>query len=248
MKIVRSMIAARSLLCLLLTLSALATQVHASDSIAGQQDPQATLRWGSVTPDSGQGSTFFTYRVNYQNSANIAPDHVWLAIWWGSYASRYWYEMQPADPSDTDYADGVWYTAPMCGLDCSSHFFRFVAETAGGGCLWPGPDADYQPGPAVTGPPVLMGVASVQSDTGPQPGLLVQANKEQVGPQGYVVFTVTVTLPQTESLVARGVTVTYTSDAMFSAVDGAAPLLFVNSATLLVVWRVGSQRHRHHAR
>ena len=44
----------------------------------------AVLSSGYVTPASGSSSTDFTYRVKYWNTDNIAPNKVWVAVWWSS--------------------------------------------------------------------------------------------------------------------------------------------------------------------
>jgi len=108
------------------------------------------LSSGYVTPASGGSGDQFTYRVKYWSTENIAPDQVWVGIWWGSRGCSYWYAMWPLEPSDTNYADGAWYTFKMRGLDSSSHAFRFVAQKGAETVNWPTPAGSYVLGPTVS--------------------------------------------------------------------------------------------------
>jgi hypothetical protein len=196
-----------------------------------------TLSWPYVAPASGETPTRFVYSVKYTNPANVPPDHVWVAMWWGSRGTRYWYEMSPVEPWNTNYANGAWYAFGIWGLDCSPHFYRFVAEVGTTLAYCPEPEGNYLSGPQVSGPPVAMGAVSASSASGPQPTVALQSDVTGVFSGGYVTFTAIVTLHATETQVAQGVTVAYTPNAMFTAVEGAAPWLIENSA--LLAWSTG---------
>jgi hypothetical protein len=209
-----------------------------ADEPQAAANPVVVLSSGYVNPDSGASATWFTYHIKYWNTANVPPDHVWVGIWWGSASTRYWYEMSPLDASNTDYADGAWYTFGIWGLDGSAHFFRFVVQTQGALCYWPSPEGTYQPGPTVAGAAVRMGSVTATSFRGPRPSIVLEADQTQVSSGEYVTFTATVTLSDGATAIARGVTVAYTPDEMFDAVDGTAPALIRNTAT--GTWSQGS--------
>lgn len=218
-----------------------AALAHGDESRSANAYGASVLSSGYVTPDSGAPSTSFTYWVFYSNAAKVGPHRIWVGVWWDSLGESLWHEMEPFDPSNTNYKDGVWYTASIRGLDAGDHFFRFVADLDGRFCHWPEPEGSYLAGPTVTDPPVTglpvrHGEAIAISTSGPQPSLMLQGDRAEVEHGGTVTFTVTLTLPGAYSEVARGVTLAYRPDAMFDLIDGAAPVLIKNRATLSGAW------------
>jgi len=108
------------------------------------------LSSGYLTPTSGTPATDFTWRVKYWNTNNVAPDVVYVAIWWQSRGTTYWYRMWPLNPADTTYTDGAWYTCSMKALDASGHAFRFAAQQGSNWSYLPLPAGSYTSGPTVT--------------------------------------------------------------------------------------------------
>jgi hypothetical protein len=134
-----------------------------------RHDPQRTgcysgtaqLSSGYVTPQSGNGSTRFTWRVKYWNTASVPPDRVMLGIW--SSAGISWRRMWEYNPSDADCKDGKWYTSSAY-LPGGGYAYRFAAHAGGASVVWPLPAGTYRPGPLVT--PVLLSGGSVTPESG----------------------------------------------------------------------------------
>jgi beta propeller repeat protein len=123
----------------------------------------SVLSSGYVTPDTGNTSIHFTYRVKYWNTGGFAADSVWIAIWSGWSGAARWYEMWEYDAGDTDVTDGKWYTL-SCYLDGSAHAYRFAAQCGYEAAYWPVPAGGYASGPAVD--PVTLSSGYVMPGSG----------------------------------------------------------------------------------
>ena len=84
------------------------------------------LSSAAVSPTQGDPTTTFTYSVVYTDGDDVAPTSIELRVDEGT-AQAQTVPMQ-ADPTDTDFTDGVSFTAPVTGLASGvPHRFRIVA-------------------------------------------------------------------------------------------------------------------------
>jgi hypothetical protein len=118
------------------------------------------LAGGSVAPAFAPSGATFTYRVGY--TGLLPPTRVDVAV--SSLHGTEWYQMAESYPSDTNCADGKWYTyssTPPAGL----YAYRFRATLVGG--FPPRQEYLYSPSPAGSshnGPVVLSIVAPFLSE------------------------------------------------------------------------------------
>ncbi len=74
----------------------------------------------NATPDQGKETTEFCFRTQYICPENTAPTAVKVEI------DGQLHEMQKEDASDTNYADGCWYTYTT-SLPVGNHTFKYIA-------------------------------------------------------------------------------------------------------------------------
>ncbi|MFX0137398.1 MAG: nidogen-like domain-containing protein, partial [Candidatus Hodarchaeota archaeon] len=76
---------------------------------------------GKVEPISGDLTTIFNFTVNYSDADNNRPDYIRLTL------NETSYDMQPSDPTDKNYVDGVIYNF-IAPLPVGNYSFYFNAS------------------------------------------------------------------------------------------------------------------------
>ncbi|MCK5559560.1 MAG: putative Ig domain-containing protein, partial [Thermoplasmata archaeon] len=80
------------------------------------------LSFPSVTPTSGNTSSYFNFTVTYTQAENKAPDEIKVNLNGTNYS------MLEAEPDDMDYGDGKSYYYNITHLDIGLHTYRFWAS------------------------------------------------------------------------------------------------------------------------